>query len=77
MFLPRQGTGLVTGTGVLGNHPFQNRLGMGGMICGRLRQPVMRSLGVEGAGATQGTREYGGGTGKGMVQEGGDGESMG
>ena len=45
--------------------------------CGRLRQPGMRSLGGGWAGATQETREYGGGTGKGMVQEGGEGESKG
>ena len=54
---------------VLGFLPSQIRLGMGGMICGRLRQPAMRSLGVEGAGATQGTRDGGGGTGKGVVQD--------
>ena len=64
------------GTEVLGFLPFQNQLGMGGMICGRLQQPAMRSLGVEGAGATQGTRGYEGGTRKEVVQD-DEGESMG
>ena len=65
------------GTEVLGNLPFQNLLEMGGVRCGRLRQPGMQNLGGGWAGATQETREYEGGTGKGMVQEGGEGESMG
>ena len=45
-----------------------NQLEMGGMICGHLQQPVMRSLGGEWAEATQGT-------GQGMVQEDDKGES--
>ena len=64
------------GTEILGFLPSQNRLGMGGMICGRLRQPAMQNLGVEVAGATQGTRDGGGGTGKGVVQD-DEGESKG
>ena len=44
------------------------QLETGGMIFGRLRQPAMRSLGGEWAGATQGT-------GQGMVQEDDEGES--
>ena len=43
---------------------------------GRLRQPGMRILEGEWAGATRETRDDGGGTGKGMVQEGGEGVSM-
>ena len=52
-------------------------LGMVDGKYGRLRQPGMRNLGGGWAGATQETRDDGGGTGKGMVQEGGEGESMG
>ena len=57
------------GTEVLGILPFQNQLEMGGMICGRLRQPAMRSLEGEWGGATQETRNDGGGTRQGMVQD--------
>ena len=57
------------GTEVLGNLPFQNLLEMGDMKCGHLRQPDMRSLEGEWAGATQGTRDGGGGTGKEVVQD--------
>ena len=64
------------GTEVLGFLPFQNRLGVGGMKCGRLRQPGMRNLGGGWAGATQETRDDGGGTGKGVVQD-DEGESRG
>ena len=59
----------MTGTEVLGNLPFQNLLEMGGMKCGRLRQPGMRSLEGEWAGATPGTRDDEGGTRKGVVQD--------
>ena len=64
------------GTEVLGNLPFQNLLEMGGMKCGRLRQPGMRNLEEEQAGARQGTRGYEGGTGKEVVPD-DEGESMG
>ena len=64
------------GTEVLGILPFQNLLEMGDMKCGRLRQPGMRSLEGEWAGATQGTRDGGRGTRKEVVQ-GNEGESMG
>ena len=57
------------GTEVLGILPFQNQLEMGGMRCGRLRQPVIRSLEEEWAGATQGTRDCGGGTRREVVQD--------
>ena len=57
------------GTEVLGNLPFQNLLEMGDMKCGHLRQPGMRSLGGGWAGATQGTRDGGVETRKGVVQD--------
>ena len=47
------------------------------MICGCLRQPAMRSLGGEWAGATQETMDDGGGTGQGMVQEDDEGVNKG
>ena len=43
--------------------------------CGRLRQPDMRNLGEEWVEATQETRDDGGGTRQGMVQEDDEGEN--
>ena len=63
------------GTEGLGNLPFQNQLEMGGMICGRLRQPAMQCLGEGWAGARWETRDDGGGTRQGMVQEDDEGEN--
>ena len=48
---------------------------MGGMKCGRLRQPVMQCLEGEWAATKQETRNDGGGTRQGMVQEDDEGES--
>ena len=65
-------TGKVAGDGYRssGNLPYQNRLEMGDMICGRLRQPAMRYLGGGWAGAKLETRDEGRGTRQGMVQHG-------
>ena len=45
--------------------------------CGHLRQPGMQNLEGERAGATQETRDDGGGTRQGMVQGDNEGESKG